>query len=75
MLLIERISQQRLDHCLSTNIQIPGGLIEFLKHGRGKVHIDALTRWHLAARIGEKAGDIFAAVSEFRNLIGGQWLG
>ena len=58
MLLIERMAQQRFDHGLPADIQVSGGLIEFLKHGLSKVHVDALNWVHFPVRIGEKAGDV-----------------
>ena len=41
-MLIERLSQQALDDCLSADVQFLSRAIQLLKHRHCKVHIDAL---------------------------------
>jgi hypothetical protein len=72
MLLIQRMAQQGLDDRLTADIQVPRRLIEFLEHGQGKVHIDALNGRHHLAFPGEKTRDVLAAVGEFSDLVGGR---
>jgi hypothetical protein len=74
MLLIQRLSQKSFNHRLTADIQLPGCLIEFLKHRQREIHIHALNRRHHLA-LGETTGDVLATVGKFRDFIGGRRLG
>jgi hypothetical protein len=54
ILLIERLAYQRLDHRLSTDVQLFGGPVQFFQHARCQVNIHPLDRTHHAPGIGEE---------------------
>jgi hypothetical protein len=62
VVLIEGLADECLDDGLAADVQFQGGLIEFLQHGRGEVHVDALDRRHHPAPIREIARHVLAPV-------------
>ena len=62
VVLIERLAKELLDHRLAADVQLAGGAVQFVQHGRGEIDIHALNGRHHASRVGEEAGDVLAAV-------------
>ena len=54
ILLIERLTDQRLDDRLSTDVQLLGSPVQFFQHARREVHIHPLDWTHHAPLVGEK---------------------
>jgi hypothetical protein len=65
--LIERLPNQRLNERLPADIQLFGCGIQFLQHGRRKIHIYSLDRAHHAPGVGEESGNILAALCQTRD--------
>src|SRR6476619_1745065 len=66
--LIERLPDQGLDERLPADIQVFGRRIQLLQHGRRKVYVYSLNRPHHASGVGEKSGNVLAALRHARNL-------
>src|SRR5208337_3519516 len=78
VMLVQRLPDERLDQGLPADIQISGGMVEFVQHGNGEIDIYTLNRsldgrLH-AARAGKKARDVPATVCKLGNLLGGDAL-
>ena len=54
ILLIERLTDQRLDDRLSTDVQLLGSPVQFFQHARREVHIHPLDWTHHAPLVGEE---------------------
>jgi len=54
ILLIERLTDQRLDDRLSTDVQLLGSPVQFIQHARREVHIHPLDWTHHAPLVGEE---------------------
>ena len=65
--LIERLPNQGLYERLPADIQVFGCGIKFLQHGRRKINVYSLNRPHHAPGVGEKPGNVLAALRQARN--------
>jgi hypothetical protein len=54
ILLIERLTDKRLDDRLSTDVQLLGSPVQFFQHARREVHIHPLDWTHHAPLVGEE---------------------
>ncbi len=62
-MLIERLPDERLDHCLAANIEVFGSLIQLLQHGGRDVQVYALNGLNHASLALEEMRNILAFVS------------
>jgi len=74
-MLIERLPDQRLDHCLAAHTEVLRSLIQFLQHGGRDVYVEALNRLTHSALAFEEMKNILAMVREARDCVGGKRLG
>src|ERR1700680_1298789 len=64
ILMVERLAYQGLDYCLSTDVQFPGGLIQFFQHAWRQVNIHPLYGTRHASVVGEEPRHIFSFVRQ-----------
>ena len=67
ILLVQRLPDECLNHCLAADIELLGGPIQFFQHARREVHIYPLHRPLHASSISKKLRDILAPVCASRD--------
>src|SRR5271169_83147 len=67
ILLIERLANESLNHCLTADIQFLSGPVQLFQHAGREIHVHPLDWTHHLTLVGEEPGHVPAAVGEPRN--------
>jgi hypothetical protein len=60
--LIESLSDERLDYGLAAHVEVLSGLVQFFQHAGGDVDVDTLNGLNHAAFAFEKPGNVLARI-------------
>src|SRR5271165_2475088 len=60
IVLVQRLTEHGLDHCLAADVQLIRLLVKFFQHGRGEVHIHPLNGGHHSPLVGEESRNVLA---------------
>src|SRR5262249_12320289 len=67
IVLVERLSDEGFNDCLSADVELSCCCIEFIEHLLAKVDVDSLDRWHHLARVRKILRYILSPVGELCN--------